>query len=191
MATYDENGKKIDGRRFNKITPEMEERKYKPGQTGNPLGRPAGGKPSKSKVLSKLNQIWMRSEAPEQWFVAGLEYLSRKNGNDISLNIAELIAARIAYCLATNTKYQNPALLKEYIDRAEGKVPLIVRSKDYGGDDDFDALTDEELEAYLEDIDRRALLAHKQAEQEQQQKQLEEKEPDAPATEVAGHDEIN
>jgi len=98
---------------------------WKPGQSGNPAGRPAGPT-SKQRMLSRLTQIWMRMDAPDDWFTEGLKYLARDKGNNVQLNIAELIVARQAYCLAANVKFQNPQLLKEWNDRTEGKIPGVT-----------------------------------------------------------------
>jgi hypothetical protein len=135
----------------------LKPRAFKPGESGNPLGRPVGSKSIQSKVLSKLNQIWLRADAPDDWFRDGLEFLSKRNGNDVGLNIAELITARQAYCLATNTRYNNPQLLKEWYDRNEGKIPLRVVHKEAAdnGPDDYEELTAEELKLYLADLKRR------------------------------------
>jgi hypothetical protein len=132
-------------------------RAFKPGESGNPLGRPVGSKSIHSKMLSKLNQVWMRAVAPEDWFRDGLEFLSKKNGNSIDMNIAELITARQAFCLAANIRYQNPQLLKEWYDRNEGKIPLRVVHKEAAedGSDDYEELSAEELKLYLADLKRR------------------------------------
>jgi hypothetical protein len=134
----------------------MEAKIIKPGEVRNPLGRPPGVKSVRSKLLSKYSQLWGRADAPDDWIGDSLK-LMKKQG----LTIDELIVIRVKYCLATNTKYQNPALLKEMMDRAEGKIPLRVLTKpgEDGDLDDLDALTDEELKAYVESIDRRAKLA--------------------------------
>ena len=131
---------------------------FKPGQSGNPLGRPPGAKATKTKVLDKLTQIWIRAEASqESWYDYGLEYLLKKNGNNYTLSVGELITARAAYCLARNIKYENTSLLKEWNQRTGGKIPLRVLTRPGDeGVDDFDELTNEELKAYVEEIDRRA-----------------------------------
>jgi hypothetical protein len=139
-----------------KLTPAMEAKIIKPGEVRNPLGRPAGVKSVRSKLLSKYSQLWGRADAPDDWIGDSLKLMKKKG-----LTIDELIVIRVKYCLATNTKYQNPALLKEIMDRAEGKIPLRVLTKpgEDGDLDELDALTDEELKAYVESIDRRAKLA--------------------------------
>jgi hypothetical protein len=97
-----------------KLTPAMEAKIIKPGEVRNPLGRPPGVKSVRSKLLSKYSQLWGRADAPDDWIGDSLK-LMKKQG----LTIDELIVIRVKYCLATNTKYQNPALLKEMMDRAE------------------------------------------------------------------------
>jgi hypothetical protein len=144
---------------------------FQPGHSGNPAGKIPGQKNHKGRVLSKLNQIWMRTDAPDNWFTNGLDYLSKANGNTFQMNIAELIVARQAYCLATNTKYQNSALLAEWYNRSEGKIPLRVLHKPGEEDaDELDDLTSEELKAYLQDIDRRVQEAA--SDEEDKDKQL-------------------
>jgi hypothetical protein len=145
----------------------------KPGEQRNPLGRPPGVKNASSKVLAKLSQIWGRAEAPDDWFGPALA-LVKKAG----MTIDELIMLRVKWCLATNTKYQNPALYKEERDRREGKIPLRVLTKpgDDGDVDDFEQLTNEELKAYVDDMDRRARLvaAREESKRSTEQPQLAE-----------------
>ena len=128
----------------------------KPGEQRNPLGRPPGVKNASSKVLAKLSQIWGRAEAPDTWFTDGLATMKKAG-----MTVDELIMLRVKYCLAANIKYQNPALYKEERDRREGKIPLRVLTKpgDDGDVDNFEQLSQEELRAYMEDMDRRAQLA--------------------------------
>jgi hypothetical protein len=138
---------------------------FKPGQSGNPLGRPPGVKSAKSKRLSMFGQIWGRAEAPDDWFTDSLK-LMKKQG----MTVDELVMLRVKWCLATNTKYQNTGLLKDMTDRAEGKIPLRVLHKDGedGYEDDLDILTDEELRAYVASMERRAALAAAKEEKEKQ-----------------------
>jgi hypothetical protein len=128
----------------------------KPGEQRNPLGRPPGVKNASSKVLAKLSQIWGRAEAPDTWFTDGLATMKKAG-----MTVDELIMLRVKYCLAANIKYQNPALYKEERDRREGKIPLRVLTKpgDDGDGDDFEEMNNEQLKAYLNDLDRRARLA--------------------------------
>jgi len=79
--------------------------------------------------------------APETWFSNGLELLKGK-----SYTVEQLIALRVQWCLATNTRFQNAALIKEVLDRKMGKVPLRVLTRPEETPEEFDALTDEEYE---------------------------------------------
>jgi hypothetical protein len=136
---------------------------FKPGQSGNPLGRPPGVKSRTSKRLSLFGQIWGRAEASDDWFTDSLVTMKK-----MGMTVDELIALRVRWCLATNTKFQNAGLLKEVMDRSEGKVPLRVLHKD-GDDseDDLDELSPEELRAYVAGMERRAALAAAKAEEKQ------------------------
>jgi hypothetical protein len=127
----------------------------KPGECKNPLGRPPGTKATRGKRLSKFSQAWGQADAPDDWFGESLKEMKKQG-----LTVDELIIIRIKWCLAFNVKYQNPALFKEMIDRAEGKIPLRVLTKpgDDGDDDDLEQMTSEQLEAYIADLDRRAKL---------------------------------
>jgi hypothetical protein len=146
--------------------------RFKPGQSGNPLGRTPGSKAQKSKILSRFSRLWGAADAPDDWFGDSLK-LMKKTG----LTIDELIVIRMKYCLAANVKYQNPALVKEMLDRYEGKIPLTVRSHGEDGNDDFEEVSDEQLEAYIKNLDDRARAAHSQ-------KQLPEDTTKPNATEV-------
>jgi hypothetical protein len=162
----------------------LKPRAFKPGQSGNPLGRPPGLKSVTSKRMSKFSQMWGRADAPDDWFGEGLAF-AKKQG----LTVDELIVIRAKWCLAMNVQFKNTSLLKEFFDRSEGKIPLRVLHKPgEEGADDFEELSNQELNAMIEDVDRRARLA-----QTQQPAQLtdgdapaeETKEPDAAGTDQA------
>jgi len=137
---------------------------FKPGQSGNPLGRPPGVKSSRSKRLSLFGQIWGRAEAPDDWFGDSLKLMKK-----MAMTVDELIALRVRWCLATNVKFNNACLLKEVMDRSEGKIPLRVLHRDgEDGEDDLDDLTPEELRAYVQGMERLAALAAAKVEQEKQ-----------------------
>jgi hypothetical protein len=129
---------------------------YQPGKSGNPLGRPPGIKSVASKRISKFSQIFGRAEAPDVWFKDGLEKFKRAG-----MTVDEFIVLRAKWCLANNVRYTNTSLLMEVLNRQEGKIPLRVISRpgEDGAEDDMDNLSEEELKAYLEDLDRRARLA--------------------------------
>lgn len=138
-----------------KLPEAMIRAQWKPGQSGNPLGRlPSTGKRTMSpKILQKLTQIWLRADAQDEWFKGGLEFMQKQG-----LSIAELITARKLYCLATNTRYNNAAVLKDLEDRTGGKPPLYVGQK-IGEQDDYEELTDEELQAYITERMARVQMA--------------------------------
>jgi len=141
-----------------KLPAALEKKKWLPGVSGNPSGLPSGKSPM-NKRLTKFSQIWGRVDAPDDWFGDTLAYARRQG-----LTIDELIMIRVKWCLATNTRYQNTALLVETLNRHEGKIPLRVLHKDaVDGDDDMDTLTDEELQEYLDKLDRRARAARERA----------------------------
>lgn len=143
-----------------KLPEAMVRAQWKPGESGNPLGRlPSTGKRTMSpKILQKLTQIWLRADAQDDWFAGGLEFMKKQG-----LSIAELITARKLYCLATNVRYNNTALLKDLEDRTGGKVPLFVGNK-IGEQDDFEELSDEELEAYITERTNRVRMALEEGE---------------------------
>lgn len=152
----------------------------KPGECKNPLGRPPGTKATRGKRLSKFSQAWGQADAPDDWFGDSLKEMKKQG-----LTIDELIIIRIKWCLAFNVKYQNPALFKEMIDRAEGKIPLRVLTKpgDDGDDDDLEQMTSEQLEAYIADLDRRAKLTAAREAAKAEPPQLTENVAPAPAEE--------
>jgi hypothetical protein len=127
----------------------MKAAQFKPGHSGNPAGRPVGSKPSGAKLLSRFSQIIGRSMAHGSWFPKDLEYLK-----DQQLTVNELVAIMQMYCLATNTAYKNAALLKTVYERFEGKVPLRILHKPEEIDD-YETLTDEELEAWITERNQR------------------------------------
>jgi hypothetical protein len=134
---------------------------FKKGQSGNPLGRPAGAKTTRTKRLSLFGQIWGRAEAPADWFTDSLKTMEKSG-----MTVDELIAMRVRWCLASNQRFQNAGLYKEVTDRSEGKIPLRVLHKD-GDDaeDDLEELSPEELRAYVQGMERRAALAAAKAEE--------------------------
>lgn len=148
-----------------------------PGHSLNPRGKTPGTKAIKSKVVSKLSQFWMNNVlAPDEWFTGGLDFL-KKDGLNPKIYISEVIAARRLYCLATNTKYQNPALLKDFIEQMEGRLPYRHITKEE--EDDSDEMTPEQEEEYVKNFEARILAAA-----EEKRKRLEEpeaqEEADAP-----------
>jgi len=155
---------------------------WKKGECPNPLGRPVGTKSISSKIMSKLTQLWLRADAPDEWFANGLEFLQTKaprvpgTQNNPKLFISELIMARMAYCLAMNIPYKNTALLKELFDRSEGKIPLRIVHKpgDDGAEEDLTQLSYDEVKAYFDNVDQRTRLAAQQLSQEVPAPQLTE-----------------
>ena len=80
---------------------------FKPGQSGNPTGRPAG-----QSITAKLRAI--------------LDKQYSKNGKTVADHIVDTIVKEI---LAGNIKYGfNTPLLKELLDRVEGKVTQPVET---------------------------------------------------------------
>jgi len=128
---------------------------FKPGQSGNPAGRPPGMRSSRYKRLTKFSLIWGAMVAPDDWFKGGLEqYMGQ------GMTVDELIVLRAKYCLVNNVKFVNTPLLVEMQTRQEGKVPLRVLTRPgEDGEDDLEQLSDEELKAYLAELDRRAIEA--------------------------------
>jgi hypothetical protein len=133
----------------------------------NPTGRPPGVRSSRYKRLTKFSHIWGAMVAPDEWFTdaSGMAaYVGQ------GMTVDEFIMLRVKYCLANNIKFVNTPLLVEMTTRQEGKVPLRVLSRPgEDGEEDLNELTDEELRAFVAEIDRRALLAAAK-----KQKQLEE-----------------
>ena len=95
----------------------------------------------RAKRFVKLLHDLDETVAPEEWFSNGLELLKGK-----SYTVEQLIALRVQWCLATNTRFQNAALIKEVLDRKMGKVPLRVLTRPEETPEEFDALTDAEYE---------------------------------------------
>jgi len=103
----------------------------------SPLARTA-----KSKRFVKLLEVLDHAITPDGWIPKALEELKGKNYTQ-----EEMIAVVVNYCLITNTRFVNSALLKEILDRKIGKVPLRVLTTPEETPEEFDALTDEEYEA--------------------------------------------
>lgn len=86
-------------------SPEFEQRKWKPGQSGNPKG-----KPSNRKILNEILEKF------------GVEYPEDKDGKKSKLSRNEMLVLA-TYRLATKG---NAAALNQLWDRIDGKVKLPV-----------------------------------------------------------------
>lgn len=101
----------------------------------------------RAKRFVKLLQELDETITPDEWLIQGLELLQKK-----ALTIEQVIALRVQWCLVTNTRFQNSALLKEVLDRKMGKVPLRVLTRPEETPEEFDALTDEEYEQRKQEL---------------------------------------
>jgi uncharacterized protein DUF5681 len=140
-----------------KIPTQLEPHAFKPGESGNPSGRPPG--PSKqAKRLSLAMVAYARADCPDEWLVDGL---GGYKGH--GLTVEQVIALRITHALATNTQYKNSALLVETLNRTEGKLAskYVHKSKDEA-DDEVTRMSEEELISYIAGMTQKANETQKQ-----------------------------
>jgi hypothetical protein len=100
------------------LTPEMEAVKWKPGQSGNPKGRP-----KKEFCLTSLVKAELEAQAADK------SGKMLKNDDGTPKTWAQILASAIVRQAAKG----NPSALNQLWDRMDGKVPLPLEHGGKGG----------------------------------------------------------
>lgn len=104
-----------------KLPPELEARKWKPGQSGNPSGRPKGT----GSIAHEIRKIISKPAKDYPTYAALMESLKIPEADRETITVGELVA-HAAIKQAVRGK---AGALGEVLERVDGKVPQTIRDE--------------------------------------------------------------